>query len=152
MAEYRIRSTGEVVTNLAAAFRNSSIPQPVTSESLEALEVDPVFEPPQPSVGRYQYVYRDGVELIDGRWFKKFSIGPTFANQQDQVDFEAQKDEEQATQVRGERNQKLSECDWTQVADAPVDQSAWAEYRQALREIPKQAGFPWEITWPTPPA
>ena len=46
---------------------------------------------------------------------------------------------------------KLTESDWTQVADAPVDQAAWATYRQALRDIPSQAGFPNEVTWPTEP-
>jgi len=34
------------------------------------------------------------------------------------------------------------------VADASVDKTVWATYRQALRDIPTQSGFPWEITWP----
>jgi len=46
----------------------------------------------------------------------------------------------------------LKESDWTQVADAPVDQSAWADYRQALRDVPQQEGFPQEVVWPNPPA
>jgi hypothetical protein len=45
----------------------------------------------------------------------------------------------------------LKESDWTQVADAPVDQSAWADYRQALRDVPQQSGFPQEVVWPTKP-
>ena len=53
--------------------------------------------------------------------------------------------------VRSTRNAKLTASDWTQVADAPVDQAAWATYRQALRDIPSQAGFPNEVTWPTEP-
>lgn len=53
--------------------------------------------------------------------------------------------------VRNTRNSKLTESDWTQVTDAPVDQAAWATYRQALRDIPEQAGFPNEVTWPTEP-
>jgi hypothetical protein len=56
-----------------------------------------------------------------------------------------------AAEVRTERDAKLTESDWTQVADAPVDQAAWATYRQALRDIPSQAGFPNEVTWPTEP-
>lgn len=62
-----------------------------------------------------------------------------------------QKDAEQAKSVRDERTQKLKDSDWTQVADAPVDKAAWATYRQALRDIPSQAGFPWDIQWPTQP-
>jgi len=59
--------------------------------------------------------------------------------------------ERQAAQARSQRDALLSQSDWTQVPDAPVDQSAWAEYRQALRDLPQQAGFPTEITWPQKP-
>jgi len=52
---------------------------------------------------------------------------------------------------RSERNQLLSASDWTQLSDAPVDTAAWASYRQELRDITLQAGFPWEITWPEEP-
>lgn len=55
------------------------------------------------------------------------------------------------TQVRGERNRLLSGTDWTQLSDAPTNQSAWATYRQALRDLPEQAGFPHNVTWPTKP-
>jgi len=57
----------------------------------------------------------------------------------------------QADEARTQRNALLSGSDWTQVPDAPVDQAAWAEYRQALRDLPQQAGFPTEITWPVKP-
>lgn len=53
--------------------------------------------------------------------------------------------------VREQRNAFLSASDWTQVADAPVDQTAWAEYRQALRDVPKQEGFPANVIWPIVP-
>jgi hypothetical protein len=53
--------------------------------------------------------------------------------------------------LRLNRNQKLTECDWTQVADAPVDQQAWAEYRQALRDLPENTIDPENPVWPVPP-
>jgi hypothetical protein len=59
--------------------------------------------------------------------------------------------EEQALNVRSERQALLRQSDWTQVADTPVDQAAWATYRQALRDISSQEGFPWTIEWPTQP-
>jgi len=59
--------------------------------------------------------------------------------------------EQLAAQARTQRDALLSQSDWTQVPDAPVDQAAWAEYRQALRDLPQQAGFPTEITWPQKP-
>lgn len=58
---------------------------------------------------------------------------------------------EVAEQVRQERNLELKESDWTQLADAQVDKSAWATYRQLLRDVPSQSGFPFNITWPTQP-
>jgi len=59
--------------------------------------------------------------------------------------------EQEAEEVRTQRDALLSQSDWTQVPDAPVDQAAWAEYRQALRDVPQQAGFPTEIAWPVKP-
>ena len=56
-----------------------------------------------------------------------------------------------ASQMRSNRNRLLAECDWTQISDATVDKAIWATYRQELRDISSQAGFPWEITWPTQP-
>ena len=53
--------------------------------------------------------------------------------------------------VRAERDSKLAETDWTQVADAPVSQEDWAAYRALLRSIPEQEGFPNEVTWPVEP-
>jgi len=58
---------------------------------------------------------------------------------------------EQVKSVRQQRDDKLKECDWTQAADSPVDKAAWAVYRQALRDLPAQAGFPNQIIWPTKP-
>jgi hypothetical protein len=56
-----------------------------------------------------------------------------------------------AAEIRTERNIKLSNSDWTQIADSTADKTAWATYRQALRDITAQSGFPVSITWPTPP-
>ena len=54
-------------------------------------------------------------------------------------------------QVRTKRDKLLAESDWTQVADAPVYKAAWATYRQSLRDIPQQAGFPTNVVWPVEP-
>lgn len=56
-----------------------------------------------------------------------------------------------ASEARGERSRLLTASDWTQQPDAPVDQAAWAAYRQALRDVPEKAGFPFNITWPVKP-
>jgi hypothetical protein len=61
---------------------------------------------------------------------------------------EAARDEATAAAIRAKRDRLLRASDWTQVADAPVDQEAWALYRQALRDVPEQAGFPGTVEWP----
>mgnify|MGYP003678675005 FL=1 len=53
--------------------------------------------------------------------------------------------------VRAERYELLETSDWTQVDDSPVDKSAWATYRQLLRDVPQQSGFPNTISWPEKP-
>ena len=68
-----------------------------------------------------------------------------------EAEYAAGANDRAAAEIRTERDAKLTESDWTQVADAPVDKAAWATYRQALRDIPSQAGFPNEVTWPTEP-
>lgn len=54
--------------------------------------------------------------------------------------------------VRAQRNKLLAACDWTGLPDVNVDGEAWRAYRQALRDVSQQPGFPHEVTWPAPPA
>jgi hypothetical protein len=55
------------------------------------------------------------------------------------------------TRMRHWRNGELARTDWTQVADAPVDQAAWATYRQALRDLPASNVDPRKIDLPVAP-
>ena len=62
--------------------------------------------------------------------------------------------EAEAARVRSERNVLLAESDWTQLADAPLaveQKTAWATYRQALRDITEQPTFPTSVQWPEAP-
>ena len=54
-------------------------------------------------------------------------------------------------QIRLWRNQELSKTDWTQVEDSPVDKAAWANYRQALRDLPAQGGIADAVEFPVAP-
>ena len=147
--EIRLRATGQTMLEDElrrwAKENNGPSWDRTTDEVLEALGADVVFEGPQAQPTRYQIAYRDGVEQMDGKWYTKYSVSD--------LDAEgiAAKDAEQAKSVREQRNQKLKDTDWTQVADAPVDQAAWAAYRQALRDVPSQQGFPWDVQWPVEP-
>ena len=116
-----------------------------TPEILASLGASVVLEGPQASPTRYQTTFRDGVQEIDGQWFTKYSV----ADMDDEA--KTAKDAEQAKSVRTTRDEKLKETDWTQVSDAPVDKTVWATYRQALRDLNKESGFPWDMTWPEDP-
>lgn len=143
--EIRIRATNTVVfeSEFRSMHPTTSFPPILTSELLDSFGADPVLNGAQPNASRYQVVARDGVEQIDGQWFTKF-----IAVDMEQESIDAL-NAQQAASVRSQRNQKLAECDWTQLADSTADREAWAQYRQALRAVPEQAGFPWEVVWPT---
>lgn len=147
--QVRIRESGAVmyIDEFRAYQHTNGGPSwgTTTPEILDSLGADVVLEGPQAQPTRYQVGFADGVEQIDGQWFTKYSVANMDA------DAIAAKDAEQAKAIRDQRNTKLTESDWTQVADAPVDKEAWATYRQALRDITTQTGFPWEITWPDAP-
>lgn len=54
-------------------------------------------------------------------------------------------------QIKLWRNAELARTDWTQLPDAPVDSRAWAEYRQALRDLPAQGGKAENAVFPAKP-
>jgi len=159
--QIRIRESGAVMyeSEFRAYQKANGGPSwdATTTEVLEALGADVVFEGPQATGGTvYQYSQASGVEQVDGKWYTKYVLGPVFTNGEttaveQETAYKAAKDAEQAKSVRVTRDAKLAECDWTQVADAPVDKAVWATYRQALRDVTAQTGFPWTITWPVEP-
>jgi hypothetical protein len=146
----RNKQTGAVVTDgeFRAAFPSTGFPIHITEQTYNEFGYDVVLEGPQAQPTRYQVGFADGVQQIDGKWFTKYSVAD--------MDNEAKaaKDEEQAKSVRTQRTEKLRDCDWTQLDDTPMSntqKAGWAAYRQALRDVPDQAGFPWEVEWPVQP-
>lgn len=54
--------------------------------------------------------------------------------------------------IRMVRNRLMTECDWTQITDAPTFEDAgWLAYRQALRDIPQDHEVPDDVVWPVMP-
>lgn len=148
---YRVRSTGEVLSQgqVRSLYPNTSFPKTWSPELVEELGLDPVLESPAPTVNRYQTAYKDGTEQdANGNWVWKWSISEMSDDAKQTLD------NEQANNIRATRNKLISDCDWTQLDDTPVTNAKkleWATYRQALRDITTQSGFPWEVTWPTKP-
>ena len=166
--QIRIRATGQVLLQhewekwVAQTYAKSL--SGITEEMVNRFESDIVFEGPQATGGTvYQYSQRSGVEQLDGKWYTKYILGPVFTDRAAEGDqpaqtaaeqetaYKAMKDAEQAKSVRTTRTQLLKDCDWTQIADSTADKTAWATYRQQLRDITAQSGFPWTITWPDAP-
>lgn len=146
--EIRIRDTGNVVTQqeFRAMFPNTGFPAQLTADIINEFGGDVVLEGPQAQPTRYQVAFRDGVQQIEGQWFTKYSVADMDA------DAIAATDAQQAKNVRDDRNRRIAESDWTQGKDIPDNiSSVWATYRQALRDVPQQAGFPWDVQWPTQP-
>ena len=61
------------------------------------------------------------------------------------------------TAARAKRDRLLAESDWTDTLSAKTRlgdalYNAWQDYRQILRDVPQQAGFPQNIAWPEPPS
>lgn len=55
-------------------------------------------------------------------------------------------------EMRSLRNALLAATDWTQANDIPqATKDNWAIYRQALRDVPQQPGFPANVVWPVKP-
>jgi hypothetical protein len=100
----------------------------------------------QPELDRYQIsVETLPVRNDRGIWRQTWQIQEMTAEQK------LAADETKAIAMRQQRNQLLSACDWTQLPDAPVDRVVWATYRQELRDVTAQAGFPWDVIWPEQP-
>lgn len=166
--EIRNRSTGAISTDdqLRRDNPNTSFPQVITVEILDEFGYDPVFEGPQATViGPYQYSQRDGVVESDGKWYTHYIAGPVFQDYVDDQgvthtaaeqyeDYCFDIDAKQGDAVRADRNQRLADSDWTQLADSPIDPDAklaWQLYRETLRLVPQQEGFPWNVQWPPKP-
>ena len=162
--QVRIRETGAVMyeAEFRAYTKANGGPswETTTTEVLEALGADVVFEGAQATGGTvYQYSQAQGVEQIDGKWYTKYVLGPIFTDgdttsAEQEVAYKATKDAEQAKSVRSTRDSKLAESDWRVIKAAETAttlNAAWATYRQALRDVTGQSGFPWTITWPDAP-
>jgi len=169
MSEYRNRSTGEV--NTQGAIRklhpNTSLPRVWTADICEFLGIDPVLEAPAPEAsGEYKAVNRNGVtQDANGNWVQAYTERDMFSDYVDEEGvtvtkasqeeaYTARKDAEAATAARAERDKLIASCDWMAIKafeGGTTVSTEWATYRQALRDVSAQAGFPNTIVWPTQP-
>lgn len=158
--EFRVRSSGELKTQgeIRKLNPNVSLPKVWNENVYEALDIDPVLETPKPEPSAaYKSVVRDGAEQdSSNNWVQKWLERDMFADTESatkaeqEAAYQAELDAAAATQARTTRDTKLSESDWMGLSDVTMSDE-WKTYRQALRDVPGQSGFPYDITWPTEP-
>ena len=128
---------------------NTSFPKQVPDAVLSEWGVYPVTVEDQPSyTERTQVCTRNAQPVLtNGVWTVGWTVTDKTAEEVQQYD------DNVAASNRSTRDSLLSDSDWTQVADAPVDATTWATYRQALRDITDHANWPdlLEANWPTKP-
>ena len=132
------------IGQLRKDHRNVSFPRVMTDDVLaqfNMVRVTPTERPADDHTKNFTVT----AAQVNGAWVEKWvSTSAT----QDEI---TERTSNKAAQVRAERDALLASTDYTQLADAPGDATAWATYREALRNLPTRSGFPWTMTWPTKP-
>lgn len=118
---------------------NVSFPERITGAILASYDMYEMVDADKPTHDSWsQEVVKGPIKYTGGRYTQTWEA----------VD---RPDDALAAQARHQRNKLLEDTDHTQLPDVSKDKQAWAGYRQALRDISKQPGFPKNIEWPTPP-
>lgn len=124
---------------------NTSFPKEMPPEALAEWGVYRVETATKPTPAPSQTaVPDDSPALVDSVWTLGWTVRDWTTDELAQL----------ARNARYDRDEKLSESDWTQMPDSPLDstiKASWATYRTALRDVTEQSGFPTDITWPTAP-
>jgi hypothetical protein len=124
---------------------NVSFPKQIPDTILAGYNVFPVTPVERPATDHTKNVAEGPLTLVDGVWTQSWVITDASAEEL------AIRREEKARSVRSERDHLLQQSDWVVTAHAerglPVPPE-WRSYRQALRDISKQAGWPYSVTWP----
>lgn len=169
MSEYRERTTGEVKSQgqWRADFAHMSLPRVWKAATLDALNLDAVLASPAATTTAYQTSVRDGVEQdANGNWVEKYVARDMFADTTEdgvtttkaehEAAYQATLDAKTAEGHRATRNKLLDDTDWTQMNDSPLsneDKTAWATYRNELRNLPDDDAWPnlSDEDWPVQP-
>jgi hypothetical protein len=135
------------IAELKAANPNVSFPKNISDEILANYNVFPAIEAECPTYdpAEQKAIKNQEPTLVNGAWIYGWTIEPVVGQERVEVWKKKQ------ASVRSKRDAMLSDCDWTQLADAPVNKEAWATYRQALRDITTQEGFPFNVVFPEQP-
>lgn len=149
MTEYRKKSDGSLLLSTSAfkaANPRTSFPLVPTDSNANDFGYDIIKATTPPTPTKYQKVERDGVEQSGDNWIERWKLTTVDTTTMDNA---------QAAAARVNRNESLTNSDWSQIADngLSTDKKAeWTTYRQKLRDLPTVSGWPWEHTLPTKPS
>lgn len=132
------------LTDLRRTNPGTSFAKQISDDTAAAFNCFPVTPTEPPAEDHTVNLERTAVKQ-GGAWVEQWISTPATAEQI------TERTTAKSNDIRTDRNKRLADCDWTQLPDAPVDAAAWATYRQALRDVSNQPGFPWNITWPKAP-
>jgi len=124
---------------------NTSFPSTVSDATMAEYGAMRVYFATQPVLSDTQVLVEGTPVVADDRWTQVWTVREMTTEEV------TQRFDSAASAVREQRNDKLKDSDWTQITDASADKTAWAVYRQALRDVTAQAGFPLTVTWPDAP-
>lgn len=127
---------------------NTSFPKQISDSILTEFGVVTVLEVSPPTVEYSKTWHEITPVLEDGVWKQAYSVSDLSAEELNAKDAEAAKG------VRTTRDKLIAETDWIVIKNLELNQNVpgvWEVYRQNLRDVPAQAGFPHNVTWPTKP-
>lgn len=140
------KAAGYSIAQLHRDNPQVSFPQDIPIETLATFGVYPLAATAPPTFDAATQNMAEAEPVQAGeQWVQVWRVSEASAEEI------AERAAEQAESVRAQRNALLIASDWTQVADSLVNRTTWAEYRQALRDVTTQAGFPYTVAWPTKP-
>ena len=138
-----------VEENFRMLFPNKTFPSLLTPASVSGTGFALYEFSQQPELTRYEKMVEGKPRKTeDGRVFQTWFVVEMDENEK------AVTDSKQSDVIRYERNLRLSKTDWVFAPDSPLNDTKkqqYVVYRQSLRDVPSQAGFPWDVQWPIEP-
>lgn len=136
----------KTLRTIKAENPNVSLPTVNAEEALVSLGYYPLVVGPIPEYNpsTHKFVNSQTPVLVDGVWTLQREIVEYTQEEKQEADYIMGK------QIRAERTNKLAETDYLALSDVTMSDEMKA-YRQALRDITIQDGFPWNVVWPVKP-
>lgn len=149
---YKIEKHNKDTSQVLVCFTPDDFP---TQSKFKWVNIDPTWTQEQIAQGiadqfpayLWEVQVNPNVDVLVGTSSQATYVAPV-------IEEPVQTSEDKANEARAKRKGLLFDCDWTQLADAPLtveQKEAWEQYRQSLRDITNQVGFPDDITWPSQP-